>query len=253
MSNNKILLGATKVGNANIIQLRDNATKSVLFTAKSFPAGITTYLRFDEGSGTSTIDTTGGLVGTLSNANIWTTSGKNKGGVEFTTGQTISVPHSANFSVSASGSFSLSVWVYTKGLAESGGNVNDYILKNWETYRNFILIRDGDGYQFFMQSSDGASIFGVNSVGTWGINEWHHIVCTYDPAVGTKMYINGALNVTNATTATVYQNSNSLIIGSGGADATRFIGILDELGFWQKALTSDEVLDLYNNSVGNYN
>jgi hypothetical protein len=252
MSNNKILLGSTKVGNANVIELRDNATKSVLFMGKSYPAGVTTYLRFDENTGTSIVDTVGGLTGTLSNANIWTASGKNNSGVEFTTGQTISIPYSSNFAVSASGGFSMSVWVYTKGLIESGGSYNNYIITLQYTGTNFTLRRFYDGYMFVMRRTEDNGLIGVDSLGGFGLNVWHHIVVTHDPAAGTIMYINGAVTSTNSATGTIVQQNTPLIIGKI-TDTSRFVGILDELAFWQRTLTSDEVTDLYNNGIGLYN
>lgn len=248
------MLSTTKVGDANVIELRDNATKNVLYMEPIFPetCACSAYFRFDENTGTSTVDTIGGLVGTLSNANIWTT-GKNNSGARFTTGQTISVPNSANFSVSETGAFSLSVWVYTEDLIYDSGNVNNRILTHAGTYRNFLLVRDEGGYQFTMHTTGGAALIGVNTDGDWSINEWHHIVVTYDPAIGSKIYMNGILSDTDAGTGTIYQTTSQLSIGRPANDEFRFVGKVDELAFWQCALTAADALALYNNGLGNFN
>lgn len=254
MPKHKVMLSTTKVGNANVVELRDNATKNVLYMEPVFPETYvcSAYFRFDENTGTSTLDHIGGSIGTLSNANIWTT-GKNNSGARFTTGQTISVPNSANFSVSETGAFSLSVWVYTEDLIYNTGNVNNYILTHAGAYRNFALVRGAAGYQFTMNTTGGVALIGVNTDGSWGINAWHHIVAVYDPAIGSKIYMNGVLSDTDASTGTIYQTGSALSIGHATNDNFRFVGKVDELAFWQCALTAEDALALYNNGLGNFN
>ena len=81
--------------------------------------------------------------------------------------------------------------------------------------------------------------------------QWYHYVSVYDNVSGTKQfYINGALY--NSTTSSVNQfTSSSTAYNFIGADSTGryFNGTLDEVLIFNRSLTSDEVLALYNSSA----
>ena len=89
------------------------------------------------------------------------------------------------------------------------------------------------------------------------INEWYHLVGTYDHQAATmKLYVNNILKST-VTNVSIGQNSepswhgfavNGTVIDGGkvyGGDTT-----FDGLGFWNKTLNQNEISILYNNGNG---
>ena len=83
-------------------------------------------------------------------------------------------------------------------------------------------------------------------------DQWHFISVLYD---GTKykIYIDGNLDAESnefSTNLTVYNGDDDIKIGIvNHEDANEFFhGKLDEIGFWNKALTNDEMINYSNNS-----
>ncbi|MCP4493119.1 MAG: LamG domain-containing protein [Gammaproteobacteria bacterium] len=77
--------------------------------------------------------------------------------------------------------------------------------------------------------------------------QWHHICGTYDGAT-IKLYQDGALISSVAWVGLVYQATNYVLIGSANSDGTvasYFNGTLDELKFFDYALTEQEVINIY--------
>lgn len=82
-----------------------------------------------------------------------------------------------------------------------------------------------------------------NSLITTGI--WYHIAMTWD-GVNKKIYINGSLDITTASTGTLTGGQNvRWRIGAAGTNADKFNGIIDEVRIYNKALSSQEVQSLF--------
>jgi hypothetical protein len=80
-------------------------------------------------------------------------------------------------------------------------------------------------------------------------NVWHHFVCVFENGVSVKMYLDNNLFYTNNT---VISNSSLLslpmLIGYAGLGYS-FTGQLDDIGIWNRALTQEEITNLYNSSM----
>ena len=92
------------------------------------------------------------------------------------------------------------------------------------------------------------------------LGNWYHYVVTYELLNGTnilapKVYINGILqtnqNLINNTCSINRLNSSSLNIGGSGSGNTNqfFDGKIDDIGIWNRALTQQEISDLYNGNI----
>jgi hypothetical protein len=90
------------------------------------------------------------------------------------------------------------------------------------------------------------------------INEWYHWVITTS-SIGTKIYINGVLTSSNtAYFNDTYVNGTDLAVGVNvfhngaapftDANATWFNGKLDDIRIYNRELSHNEILDLYNES-----
>ncbi|HNQ13175.1 MAG TPA: hypothetical protein PKH65_07145 [Bacteroidia bacterium] len=147
-----------------------------------------------------------------------------------------------SFTFAETGSFSYSVWMKkqstpsTAVLMMSGVNTAGY----------FISI---------MQGNNSQNNFGVNiqqSSWTWAtcpntLNVWEHYVGTYNAGL-MKLYKNGTLITTSSYNLSGAIAANlPFYFGRGLPGATNyFSGSLDDIGIWNRELTPNEVMNLYN-------
>jgi len=82
------------------------------------------------------------------------------------------------------------------------------------------------------------------------VNQWYHVVLSYDGTT-LKMYKNGQLVGSRVATIS-YANQIQFLIGGAGDGPSPggiyggFNGKIDDVGFWDRALTFNEVQELYN-------
>jgi hypothetical protein len=103
----------------------------------------------------------------------------------------------------------------------------------------------------------GASQLGVSRVGTAGVNNayaswttdtnWHHLAVTCHASTGVVVYLDGASFATNSGTANVIDPVRNNFVGcrnlNTGVDAF-FVGAIDDLAIFNRALTAAEVSSL---------
>jgi len=79
-------------------------------------------------------------------------------------------------------------------------------------------------------------------------NEWYHLVGTYSSESGLSLFINGEEATTDYNSEAEDGGGTILEIGRrANAAQNYFKGIIDEVRIYDRALTPEEVLDLYNN------
>jgi hypothetical protein len=118
----------------------------------------------------------------------------------------------------------------------------------------------GEGKAIFR--ADGPFIaVGKITNSTYLDNQWHHFVGVYNGAVGTiissqfSIYIDnilvGQINEETGSSIAPINNGTNLLIGSHQVwqNGGRFNGILDDIGIWNRALTQQEITNLYNASL----
>jgi hypothetical protein len=103
-------------------------------------------------------------------------------------------------------------------------------------------LTQGSGYQL------AASTTSINT------GQFFHVVGTYDGA-NIKVYVNGVLETTTAwASGVVYVADQRARIGvnnyAGSTEVYFWNGSIDEVGIWSRAITAQEVMDLYNKSIG---
>ena len=135
----------------------------------------------------------------------------------------------------------LSIWILSEG--DAGGQPYDlfFQLGNYGSH-TFAYAYNYSGTNLDLHSN----CFN-NPYPSLNINhQWHHIVIV-DGSSSASVYIDGVLYFTwNAQQGPgCYYGSNTFLIG-GGADNQYTTGYLDDVGFWDRALTVCEIQDLYN-------
>jgi hypothetical protein len=200
----------------------------------------------------------------LSNGHINTVlyaTGKqgNAADIESANSEFLSITDGAQSGLDFGGDFSFSIWVKFETLPASG-NVNNLLSK-------FNLGTDG-AYSFGLYNNAGtyywrATVYdsttpsenlsgNVGSAVTPSADTWYHVVWTFTESNYTsQVYINGTSIGTYQHTGysgTMNNSAGPFKLGqlyAGGSDG--FLdGLLDEIGVWNKVLSSDEVTELYN-------
>lgn len=167
-------------------------------------------------------------------------------------GQYASVPYNAAFN--PSGSFTVGFWANKTGTDNSGT-------------KGAIFSRDPassgqNGWLFFAGNGDGKWWFRTytgnvraNAISTSPIllNQWTHVVGVHDAAdTGTNyLYVNGVLAAAPVGNAGYTPNASFPMFFAAWANTTTelpeyfFPGLLDEIAFFDKALTPAQIHDLY--------
>lgn len=91
------------------------------------------------------------------------------------------------------------------------------------------------------------------------VDEWHHVLVVYDPAVGTygtyKLYLNNVLKGTNAFTAAWNESATRVYCTIGAVRFSSFHlydfdGNIDEIAIWNTTLSAGNITALYNSGNG---
>ena len=143
----------------------------------------------------------------------------------------------------------ISLWAYDLGGYPNAFSINPRYVSAEFCDGSFALVNNiyDPPYGLFFSRNRGtqpADIFS-NSTPTYNIDQ--HIVFTYNGSVG-KFYINGNLISSVSNVGTISTSSN-LYFGKSGCPSGQMVdafkGKLDDIGIWNRALTQQEVTNLY--------
>lgn len=98
--------------------------------------------------------------------------------------------------------------------------------------------------------ADPTEVFADN-LGSPATSTWYFVIGWYDrdaDIIGIKVN-NGTAN-TAARTTDLWDSANNFSVGGNSNFSVFFDGLIDQIGFWQRALTSDEHTWLYNSGNG---
>ena len=209
------------------------------------------YYKLDESSGNASDSSGNGFTLTASNSPSFVAGFINNSADLGNDGTVRGFSISNNLGLSGNGAKSFSFWVKMK--SEPSSNF-DFFVGQSNASTNSTLDFDyndsgGTKHIRFSKYCAGTSTEAkIQYDVTLGTSGWHHFVGTTDGST-LKMYLDGS-----AVGGTVSDFSAS---GSDGYPDRFQIGnnntshfIIDEVGVWSRALTSDEVTSLYNSGAG---
>ncbi len=172
----------------------------------------------------------------------------------FNNGATVDVPYSADFNPQ---NFTILLWV-----KRDGTNANNYMFSfdRWNGYK--FQLQSGNLPFLTVQTSTGYHDVDDGGVAVDGPNVWVHVAVTFTPGTE-KFYINGKLIRTADVTGTPVPVPSTIDLTIGnelpraaynltdntnpnyfwGADF--FMGALDDIRFYNTALTDAEVLSIF--------
>ena len=154
----------------------------------------------------------------------------------------ILIPHNTLFGFQANSGFTISMWCNSSDFSNSlhfmgkRGDSSPYF--NWQIAYGGNLIGPNFG-----SGTDPGIYNGAFSPDLLLINNWYHIVAKFNNGVW-SIYVDGILKATN-TTAMVNPDSNTPMTFGESGGFQGFIGKLDDIGIWNRALTDCEIQNLY--------
>jgi hypothetical protein len=119
-------------------------------------------------------------------------------------------------------------------------------------YYQFLFNIGSDGFTCILSDSSDDSIFSLSY--TTSTLKWYHIILTYnDTSKEFKFYVDGTLR--DSATVGDHTNYNTklttgILTNLTSTSNYQMKGIIDEMGFWSRALTSSEVSQHYNSGDG---
>jgi hypothetical protein len=208
--------------------------------------GMVLHWTFDEGTGTVVPDHSGhGHTGQITGG-TWIRDGRFGGALHLAAGDFVTSV--ASFP-DASASWSVSAWVR---LTDSTATT--------ETYKTVISTEDPDegGWEMNINRSEAepgahfgfwkgpalGDYYGVDCF-CMAFQQWAHLVgVTDDGALTVAVYVNGALGDSEAITQTIRHGTPTLYVGKWGGTGRLLVGDVDDIVIYSRALTSDEIVEL---------
>jgi uncharacterized repeat protein (TIGR03806 family) len=205
-----------------------------------------TWLRFDDGAGTTASDVSGNANnGTLFNMNstAWG-PGLYNGALTFD-----GVNNFVEISNALRSDFTIACWIKSTqafpvaqntyegtGIiwADVGGPANDFV---------FGATRDANGVDRLSFFTGGGTETSINGATEISSGEWTHIAATRDGVTGEmKIYVNGELDATGMGSSGSDLNANPTIhIGGNTLDGRYFAGTIDDVRLYSRVLSESEI------------
>jgi hypothetical protein len=233
--------------------LPDNAISETIgnyssLASSTLMTGIQGLWHFDEPAGTSGInsvfDKSGhGLNATPSGGTTFGNAGKFGTAVSFDNSQTGYLSVKNGFSNFTSG-ITISAWV-NPALTENHQNERIIDFGNGAANDNIMFTFAGAGLAYWVFTGNNQSVIAINNNGLIPANVWTHALVTEDSNGLATIYVNG-VPVTSGTLSVpnnITRTSN--LIGKSNWNDNGFNGAIDELGIWNRVLSSAEIKQLY--------
>ena len=215
----------------------DVAVNSLGSVEGNFWQGLVGYWPLDEGTGTTAYDASGmGNNGTLTNGPLWQSGSNCEAGSCLKFYSATNPVNVLGPGVSPHTTLTLTAWIDPT---------------SYPTERSTIIL--GLGGYYLSLASDGSaqtywygktpSGYFSSGAGTVPLNTWSFVAAVWDSS-SVSLYVNGAL--TSATSTTGSGNS-STVTNIGAENTTRqFNGSIDDVRIYSKALSAQDIQDLYN-------
>jgi hypothetical protein len=159
--------------------------------------------------------------------------------------------------ISATGEFSIEAWVSPANVAQTGANIVSY--SGGPALRNATLSQMAFQYAANVRSSvtntNGAPALVTNPNNQLAQAALQHVVLTYDPVNGRKLYVNGVftgdVDAAGGGTLANWDNTFALVVGNEtSGTANQFQGELRMVAVHNRALTLTQIQQNYAAGVG---
>ena len=224
----------------------DNVGNTQTASSASVASQAGGYWAFDAGTGTTAVDSSGNAnTGTLQGGATWTTGKVGTYAVNLTAASSQSVAVTAPV-IDSSQSYSVAAWVKPNNLTGKNQTIASI---DGTAISPFYLQMSGAGtLQFVVRDSDSTSSTATTiTAGTATVGTWTHLVAVYDNVAHTiSLYQNGVLQ-SSAAFNSPWRAAGPTAIGRArwnGGDVDFVNGAIDEVHFYDRALTATEAANL---------
>ena len=193
--------------------------------------GLVAAYGFSEGSGATTVDSSGtGNTGAVGNA-TWSTVGKFGNALSFNgTNARVTVNDAASLDVTTG--MTLEAWVFPT----AGGGFRDVVYKGSDDI--YYLEGSSPAGPPAMGGTFSTSL--LSGASSLPLNVWTHVAGTYDGQT-MRLYMNGAQVGSRAQTGPIATSSGPLTIGGDALYGQYFAGRIDEVRIYNQALTASQI------------
>lgn len=167
-------------------------------------------------------------------------------------------------------SYSISCWISTNEIPSQAGEYKGIVSKgSWGENHGgdhtfFLVLQDrhyfpsDKGVLIGYESSTGSnSVLNHNAITDY-VGNWKHLVVSYNNVdESLSIYVDGELVEGTSTSVNINNNTEPLIVGNmytppssqPGMLNAFFNGKIDDIGVWDRVLTSEEITELYNSPL----
>lgn len=139
--------------------------------------------------------------------------------------------------------FSVSAWI--KMGDAPGASYQGIIDKDYSTAWSIIKNGNTGNIKFI---DDAHSFEVISTGGKWLDGNWHHLTMEHN-GTDVLLYVDGVYN-NKGSIASISQNAVALVLGLRQSGGIYFNGLIDEIGIWNRSLSSQEISSLYYNQSG---
>ncbi len=158
--------------------------------------------------------------------------------------------------ITSTGEFSIEAWINPNNQSQQNAYIVSY--SGGPTARNMTLAQNAFQYEGLVRSSvtdtNGMPPLATNPNNELAQAALQHVVLTYDPVNGRKLYVNGVytgdVDPSGGGTLANWDNTFALVLGSETSGSNGWQGIVQMLAIHNRALTPAQVLQNFNAGVG---
>lgn len=212
----------------------------------SLLTGLVSRWSLDESSGTRTdsvganhLSDTGSVgseVGLISNAAVMVDASNQKLAVASPAGHSLSP---------GAGSYTCAGW-FKKGPSFPSGN------RHWVNHHNqFRIFVNANTVTLYNQLAADSSQSGISKTGTFAEGTWHFVCFGRDASTNQRFLVVDDLSKVTGAFGALKEDTTNLEFRIGGyLSIEDWHGSTDEVSYWNRVLTDDEISQLYNGGAG---
>lgn len=219
-------------------------------SSSSLNTDLISYWKMDETSGTRVdSEPTGTAQDLTDNNTVGYTNGISANAAFFvsSSSESLSKTNTEDLSIDNT-SFSITGWVKLRDSSLSG---NRYILSKTDSGTGDEYAIDINAGKFRFWIATNATYVIVTNTTSLSSETWYFIACVYDKdALTIALSVNNGSSASKSTSGTVPDNGGSSFRFGCYRTGSYSSFDIDEVGFWKRGLTSDEITELYNSGSG---
>jgi glucose/arabinose dehydrogenase/chitodextrinase len=210
------------------------------YTLTQAPSGLVGAWGFNEGSGSTTADTSGnGNTASLANGPSWV-AGKHGNAVSLDgINDYLPVPNSPSLDVSGN-ALTLSAWLNPASIPGDSVVLGKFwgLTMSSPYYQYGLELDGGTGPHFYIGTA--AGLTGASMGSALPLGQWSHVAVVFN-GTQAQFYVNGILVATRAVNASITARGTGLRIGADANTQQFYKGLIDDVRVYKRALTSLEV------------